>query len=200
MTYILASKSPRRRELLGRLGIEFIVDPARGEERMSGDNPEEIVKNLAKDKAGEVALRHGKEQAVVIGADTVVVADGKILGKPKDRADMKDMMMRLQNHAHEVYTGVAICYEDEGKARCHTFASCTRVRFYPMTEEQIEAYARYADGLDKAGGYGIQSDAALLIEGIEGDYHNVVGLPVARLFQELCALGLIESTAFVRKK
>lgn len=190
MEYILASKSPRRRELLGRLGIAFTVDPARGEELMRGGEPEEIVKNLARDKAGEVAARHVGAHAVVIGADTVVAVDGQILGKPKDRTEMKRMIMQLQNRTHEVYTGVAICYEKKMQTHCHTFAACTRVRFYPMTEEQMEDYALHGDGLDKAGGYGIQSDAAVFIEGIEGDYNNVVGLPLARLYHELLALGL----------
>lgn len=191
MKYILASKSPRRRELLGKLGIEFTIDPAAGEERMRGEMPEEIVKNLAEDKAKEAAARHMGERAVVIGADTVVVADGRILGKPRDRTDMKQMILQLQNHTHEVYTGVALCYEADGEARCHTFAECTKVCFYPMTREQIEGYARDSDGLDKAGGYGIQSDAAVFIKGIEGDYNNVVGLPLARLYHEMLALGLM---------
>lgn len=193
MKYILASKSPRRRELLGKLGIAFTVDAAAGEERMCGETPELIVKNLAKDKAKEVAARHVGEHAVTIGADTVVVVNGEILGKPKDRADMKRMIMQLQNHTHEVYTGVALCYGGEGEERCHTFAECTRVRFYPMTEAQMESYAMHSDGLDKAGGYGIQSDAAIFIEGIEGDYNNVVGLPIARLYHEMLVLGLLQS-------
>lgn len=191
MKYILASKSPRRRELLGKLGIEFTVDPAAGEECMRGVGPEEIVKNLARNKAEEVASRRGQANAVVIGADTVVAVDGRLLGKPADREHMKQMIMQLQNRAHEVYTGVALCYEKDGEACCHTFSECTRVRFYPMTKEQIERYAMHSDGLDKAGGYGIQSDAAVFIEGIEGDYNNVVGLPLARLYHEMLALGLL---------
>lgn len=191
MNYILASQSPRRRELLGKLGIEFTVEPAVGEEVGRGDTPQEIVQELAVAKAQEIAAHHTGSDTIVIGADTVVVCDGEILGKPKDRADMGQMIRRLQGRAHEVYTGVAICYEKDGQSCCHSFAECTRVSFYPMSEEQIASYAAHADGLDKAGGYGIQSDAAIYISGIEGDYNNVVGLPLARLYHELMELRLI---------
>lgn len=186
MKYILASQSPRRRELLGKLGISFEIEPAVGEEVPCGETPEEIVKNLAAAKASEIAAHHTEDaDAVIIGADTVVVCDGEILGKPKDRRDMAQMIRRLQGRAHEVYTGVALCYERDGKHCCHSFAECTRVHFYPMSGEQIDSYGAHSDGLDKAGGYGIQSDAAIYIRGIEGDYNNVVGLPIARLYHEL---------------
>lgn len=192
MNYILASQSPRRRELLGKLGIAFSVEPAAGEEVPCGETPQEIVRGLAMSKAKEVAAHHtGVADTVVIGADTVVVCDGMILGKPKDRQDMAEMIGRLQGRAHEVYTGVALCYEKEDKSHCHSFAECTKVHFYPMSEEQITSYAEHSDGMDKAGGYGIQSDAAIYISGIEGDYNNVVGLPIARLYHELAALDLI---------
>lgn len=192
MNYILASQSPRRRELLGKLGIAFAVEPAAGEEVPSGDTPEKIVQGLAASKAKEIAAGHiGEGDTVIIGADTVVVCDGTILGKPKDRQEMAEMIRRLQGRAHEVYTGVATCYEKEGRPGCQCFAECTKVHFYPMSEAQIALYAERSDGLDKAGGYGIQSDAAIYIKGIEGDYHNVVGLPIARLYHELMALKLI---------
>jgi septum formation protein len=121
---------------------------------------------------------------LVIGADTVVVLDGQILGKPKNRADMEQMIRRLSGRSHEVYTGVALLAVAD-HMQMHSFAECTRVTFYPMSEEEIKDYARRSDGMDKAGGYGIQSDAARYIQGIEGDYNNVVGLPLARLYQEL---------------
>lgn len=192
MNYILASQSPRRRELLGNLGITFTVEPATGEEVPQGEYPQEIVQGLAVSKAKEIAAHHADEaDTVVIGADTVVVCDGRILGKPKDREDMAGMIRRLQGRAHEVYTGVAICYKKEDQPICRSFAECTKVRFYPMSENEITSYAMHSDGLDKAGGYGIQSDAAVYISGIEGDYNNVVGLPVARLYHELAALKLI---------
>lgn len=189
MDYILASQSPRRRELLGRLGIEFLVEPAVGEELQKGESPEEIVKNLAAAKAQEIAEKHEGEDVLIIGADTVVVADGRILGKPHDRAEMEQMIMQLQNRTHEVYTGVALCRVEGRGVSFYCFAECTRVSFYPMTRAQIREYAEHSDGMDKAGGYGIQSDAAVFIKGIEGDYNNVVGLPIARLYHELLAKG-----------
>ena len=192
MNYILASQSPRRRELLAKLGISFEIEPAIGEEVPCGKHPREVVQNLALAKAKEIVASHmGMPDPVVIGADTVVVCDETILGKPKDRQDMAEMIRRLQGRSHEVYTGVALCYEKDGIPCCHSFYECTKVHFYPMSEEQIASYAAHSDGLDKAGGYGIQSDAAVYIKGIEGDYNNVVGLPVARLFREMTALHLI---------
>ena len=188
MNYILASQSPRRRELLGRLGITFTIEPATGEERQVGDTPQEIVENLAAAKAGEIAAHHIGEDVTIIGADTIVVCGGEILSKPKDRPDMERMIRMLSGRSHEVYTGVAICRaaSDASEAdEIRTFAECTRVHFYPMSEEEIASYVAHSDGMDKAGAYGIQSDAAIYISGIEGDYQNVVGLPVARLYHEL---------------
>lgn len=188
MKYILASQSPRRRELLGMLGITFDIEPATGEERQVGTTPQEIVRNLASAKAREIAAHHTGEDVTVIGADTIVVCGGEILGKPKDRADMERMIRMLSGRTHEVYTGVAICRaagDVSGTDGIRTFAECTRVHFYPMSEEEIAAYVAHSDGMDKAGAYGIQSDAAIYISGIEGDYQNVVGLPVARLYHEL---------------
>ena len=192
MNYILASQSPRRRELLGKLGISFQIEPAVGEEVVSGADPREIVQNLAVEKAKEIAAQHtGEADLVVIGADTVVVCDDEILGKPKDRAEMAQMIRRLQGRSHEVYTGVALYYDTKEGTGCHHFAECTKVYFYPMSEEEIRLYADRSDGLDKAGGYGIQSDAAIYVKGIDGDYNNVVGLPIARLYHEMKALQLI---------
>ena len=188
MKYILASQSPRRRELLGMLGITFDIETATGEERQVGTTPQEIVRNLASAKAREIAAHHTGEDVTVIGADTIVVWGGEILGKPKDRADMERMIRMLSGRTHEVYTGVAICRaagDVSGIDGLRTFAECTRVHFYPMSEEEIAAYVAHSDGMDKAGAYGIQSDAAIYISGIEGDYQNVVGLPVARLYHEL---------------
>jgi septum formation protein len=182
---ILASQSPRRRELLGKLNLPFAVEPAVGEEKICGDSPQEIVQNLARAKAQEIGEKHRAEQVLVIGADTVVVLDGKILGKPKDRDDMERMIRDLQGRSHEVYTGVALLVIENGTMKTDSFAECTRVTFYPMSDAEIRDYALHSDGLDKAGGYGIQSDAARYIRGIEGDYNNVVGLPLARLYQEL---------------
>ena len=170
------------------LGITFDIEPATGEERQVGTTPQEIVRNLASAKASEIAAHHTGEDVTVIGADTIVVCGGEILGKPKDRADMERMIRMLSGRTHEVYTGVAICRaagDVSGTDEIRTFAECTRVHFYPMSEEEIAAYVAHSDGMDKAGAYGIQSDAAIYISGIEGDYQNVVGLPVARLYHEL---------------
>lgn len=189
---ILASASPRRSELLSQVGYSFTVIPAKGEEIMRGDTPEEIVKNLAAGKAEEVADRLQKEgifkgqRVLFIGADTVVTADGKILGKPKDEADAFSMLKRIQGNSHEVSTGVCILevMEDESR-RSEVFAQTTRVEVYPMTDEEILAYIESKDPMDKAGAYGIQGAFAAYIKGIEGDYNNVVGLPVGLLCKKL---------------
>lgn len=194
MRYILASGSPRRGELLKKLRIPFTICPADCDEVVRG-TPGEAVRGIAEDKARHVAGIASSDDAagdlVVLGADTAVVCDGVMLGKPRDRAHMERMMRSLAGRAHEVYTGVAIVFYEGAKERCHSFAERTKVTFYPMDDDEIRSYAELSDGLDKAGGYGIQSDAAIYIKGIEGDYNNVVGLPVARLYHEMKALGLI---------
>ncbi len=194
MRYVLASQSPRRQELLGKLGIEFDIEPAAGEEFYQGQTPADTVQGLAAAKAMEIMENYSlqeRENLVVIGADTIVVCEGDILGKPKDRAHMGEMMARLQGQTHEVYTGVALCYMRDGALCSDTFAECTQVHMYPMSEAQLASYAANSDGLDKAGGYGIQSDAAIYVSGITGDYHNVVGLPIARMYQEMLERGLL---------
>ena len=183
MKYILASQSPRRKELLGRCKIEFTIEPAKGEEQMIGDSPEEIVQNLALAKAQEIADQHRDQDVLVIGADTVVVYEEQILGKPQDKEELISMIRSLQGNTHKVYTGVALIHAQSGKVK--SFAEETKVRFFPMTEEEIISYEATGDGYDKAGGYVIQSEAAIFIAGIEGDYNNVVGLPIARLYREL---------------
>lgn len=190
MKYILASQSPRRKELLGRCKITFTIEPAKGEEQIIGDSPEEIVQNLALAKAQEIADQHRDEDVLVIGADTVVVYEEQILGKPQDKEELISMIRSLQGNTHKVYTGVALIHAQSGKVK--SFAEETKVRFFPMTEEEIISYEATGDGYDKAGGYGIQSEAAIFIAGIEGDYNNVVGLPIARLYRELQNLVKIE--------
>lgn len=128
---------------------------------------------------------------VVLGADTVVACDGKILGKPVDIENAAAMLRMLQGRAHEVYTGVTVLYEENGEKKTLTFHEKTTVHFYPMTEEQIREYAATGDPMDKAGSYGIQGFCARYIRGIEGDYNNVVGLPAGRVYQELYGLGLV---------
>lgn len=190
MQFILASQSPRRKELLEKIIPDFLIEPAGGEEVLTNDHPSVVVQKLAQAKAKEVSKKHEGEDVVIIGADTIVVQDGMILGKPKDAADMRRMMDKLQGNCHSVYTGVAIVYLKDGKWMEHLFVEETKVYFYPMSEAQLDAYALDPDGLDKAGGYGIQSKATVYVKAIEGEYNTVVGLPVARLYHELCDLGI----------
>ena len=188
---VLASASPRRSELLKQAGLDFVVIPSRGEEVITSTHPAEVVEELSLQKAQEVAQRilAGNESAVkdfsvVIGADTVVAADHKILGKPADHEDAREMITMLQGNIHQVYTGVTIIRTGE-KAEVITFAEKTDVYLYPISEADINAYIESGDPMDKAGAYGIQGDFAVHVKGIEGDYYNVVGLPIGRVYQEL---------------
>lgn len=188
---ILASASPRRREILDMAGFVFAVCPARGEEVRVGADPVEIVENLAKAKAREVAGSQ-KEDCLVLGADTIVVLDGEIMGKPADRADASRMLHALQGRSHQVYTGVALDAVRQGVYTVHSFVQRTDVFVYPMTDAEIEAYMDTGEPFDKAGAYGIQGRFGKYIEKINGDYLNVVGLPLGRLYQEMKRLGLTE--------
>jgi len=188
MRIILASASPRRRELLEQIGIPFEVHVSCAEERVAVTEPAGIVEELSKRKASAVLGTLGDETGVlVIGADTVVAIDGGILGKPGDESEAACMLRKLSGREHQVYTGVTLLYRPEGEEclREKTFYEVTRVFFYSMTEEEILAYVATGDPMDKAGAYGIQGICARYIKGIEGDYSNVVGLPVGRLYQEL---------------
>lgn len=192
---ILASGSPRRRELLMQVGIEPVVEPSQVEEVITSTEPDQVVMELSRQKAEDVARHYGSEDVVVLGADTVVAVDGLILGKPKDRADAAAMIGRLQGREHQVYTGVTLVFCGEQpeagaeptvpRGRTVTFAERTDVYVYPMTREQIDGYVESGDCDDKAGSYGIQGQFAAFIRGISGDYNNVVGLPVGRVCQEL---------------
>ena len=185
---ILASQSKRRQELLSLLQLPFQVDVQHIEEPsyVEGECPKEYVQRLAKWKSKEVATRHPK--ALVIGADTVVVADGKVLGKPKTKQEAKTHLQHLSERTHEVHTGVAIWIDGE----VHTFVETTKVIFRALDDEWLNAYVSTEEPYDKAGAYGIQSYGSLFIEKIEGDYFNVVGLPVSRLVYELRALQEVE--------
>lgn len=185
MKYILASASPRRRELLTQAGIEYTVIPSEVEEKITKAIPSDVVMELARLKAEDVFNKHGNEDCTVIGADTVVVYRNEILGKPSDEDEACDMLSMLSDRTHQVYTGVALVSVKQGKKEVRTFYECTDVTFYPISREEIAAYAATGDPLDKAGSYGIQGPFAVHIRGIEGDYNNVVGLPIARLYQEL---------------
>lgn len=188
MKIILASASPRRRELLTQIGLKFQVVVSNVEEKVTATAPAAVVEELSAQKA-EGVLQMLREQAqeeqdsLVIGSDTIVAVDGQILGKPKDAEDAKRMLRMLQGRAHEVYTGVTVLRVGTEERR--TFHEETKVIFFPMTEEDIETYVATNDPLDKAGAYGIQGFCARYIQGIEGDYNNVVGLPVGRLYQEI---------------
>ena len=198
---ILASNSPRRKELLEQVGVVFEVCPAKGEEIITKTQPQEVVVELARQKAEEVASMisaygdlhpdtRTPQDLLVIGADTVVAYQEKILGKPKDEQDAKNMLEMLSGQTHQVYTGVALVFVDpSGRAGVHTFYEKTEVTMYPMSEEELQRYIASGDPMDKAGSYGIQGAFAIHIKEIHGDYNNVVGLPVARLYQELQKLG-----------
>ena len=274
MRIILASASPRRKELFKNLCREFEVIPATGAETYTKTHPSDIVQQLSAQKAAEIEQRlYGREAAasasrpdqsagfgtgtdscqsagfgtgtdscqsagfgtgtgscqsagqckdadlcqsagfgtgsdscqsagqckdadlcqsagsctytdyLIIGADTVVAFEGSILGKPRSAAHAAEMLRALAGNVHQVYTGVSLILSLQGRRRCMEFAECTNVRFYPMTEAEIEAYVNSGEPMDKAGGYGIQGIGGRFVQGIEGDYQNVVGLPVARLYQ-----------------
>lgn len=223
---ILASASPRRRELLTQIGLDFDIVVSETEEKITSTEPAKVVEELSAQKAeavweklcsmtasqgsvtnaerldegsGVSRTDEGSEvfepeqtsgettmtDPLVLGADTVVACDGKILGKPADTEAAVAMLTMLQGRGHEVYTGVTILYEQNGERKTMTFHEKTIVHFYPMTDAQIREYVATGDPMDKAGSYGIQGFCARYIRGIEGDYNNVVGLPVGRVYQEL---------------
>ena len=226
---ILASASPRRRELLTQIGLDFDIVVSETEEKITSTEPAKVVEELSAQKAeavweklcsmtasqgsvtnaerldegsGVSRTDEGSEvfeseqtsgettitDIIVLGADTVVACDGKILGKPADTEAAAAMLTMLQGRGHEVYTGVTILYEQNGERKTLTFHEKTIVHFYPMTDAQIREYVATGDPMDKAGSYGIQGFCARYIRGIEGDYNNVVGLPVGRVYQELHGL------------
>lgn len=199
---ILGSASPRRRELLSQIGIGFTVRVSDKEEVYHSEIPEEIVKELALMKAENVATELFEEQQappvreetdfVVIGADTVVVLDQKILGKPADEEDAFRMLKSLQGRAHEVFTGVAVLCCKEGKIQTvRSHAVKTEVYVHEMTEDEIRGYIATGEPSDKAGSYGIQGAFAKYIDRIDGDYYNVVGLPVSFVYQTLKEIGAL---------
>ena len=209
---VLASASPRRLELLSQIGLEFTVMPSTKEENAKTTEAGALVQELSRQKAVDIWEQlsggqgqnpdadqeqsseetqepnlNGKRQPelLVIGADTVVCCEGKILGKPHSREAAAEMLTALQGRSHEVYTGVTLYSQSETV----TFFECTQVEFYPMTEVEISEYIDSKEPMDKAGAYGIQGLGARFVKGIRGDYNNVVGLPVGRLYQELKSHG-----------
>ena len=183
MKLILASASPRRKELLAKTGLSFDIIPAKGEETITKTIPAEVVMELSLQKAKEIADMQ-TEDCIVIGADTIVAKGDTIMGKPKDEADAFRMLDMISDDCHQVYTGVTIIRTGE-QAETLTFAEKTDVYLYPISEKDIWAYIESGDPMDKAGAYGIQGDFAVHVKGIQGDYYNVVGLPIGRVYQEL---------------
>jgi septum formation protein len=183
---ILASASPRRRELLGRLCREFDVVPSEIDEVLDGPPSPETVAALALAKARAVAERVG--DGMVVGADTVVVIDGVALGKPADAEDARSMLRRLRGRGHEVITGVAVV--DAGTGRAETAAVVTRVVLADVGDDVIAAYVASGEPLDKAGAYAIQGRGAALVAGFVGSYSNVVGLPLAATARLLRGFGV----------
>lgn len=183
---ILASASPRRRELMQQAGYEFEIQVSHKEEVYTSEAPDEIVKELALLKAKDIANQNEAEELVVIGADTVVAYQGAVLGKPKSKEDAFAMIKSFQGDKHQVYTGVAILsYDGEGNETVVNHAVKTDVYVNPMTDEEILKYIETDNVMDKAGSYGIQSGFAIHIEKIEGDYFNVVGLPISYIYEVL---------------
>ncbi|MDX1547330.1 MAG: Maf family protein [Rhodothermales bacterium] len=182
---ILASASPRRRHLLQRLGLRFEVIPSHAEEHApDGLPPEALVQQLAMDKAGVVAASH--PDALTLGADTIVVLEGDVLGKPAGPAEARAMLRRLSGRTHTVFTGLALLYPANDLRR--TLFEATEVTFGVLSDQEIDAYVATGAPLDKAGAYGIQEDyGALFVERIEGDFYTVMGLPLHRLYRLLQA-------------
>lgn len=186
MKIYLASASPRRRELLAQIGLEFEVLVSKVQEKITAVEPGKVVEELSEQKAMDVlhSLETSEEEVLVIGADTVVAVGNSILGKPASLKEATQMLGMLSDSTHQVYTGVTLCYRCAGKVQKKTFHEMTKVTFYPMSDREISRYVSTGDCMDKAGAYGIQGFCARYIKGIEGDYNNVVGLPVGRLYQE----------------
>ena len=195
MNIILASQSPRRRELLKRIGIEnFKVIPAQGEELATRTlTPDQLVEELSQRKCAEVAAAHPKD--LIIAADTVVSIHNRVLGKPRSEEDAARMLAALSGKLHLVYTGVTVAKE----GRTLTQHEVTSVRFRTLTQADIIRYIATGEPMDKAGAYGIQGYGSVLVEGISGDYYNVMGLPVCRLSRMLARFG-VDTLALAAEK
>lgn len=189
---VLASASPRRKELLEQIGLEFEIFPARGEEVITDSKPTKLVQELAFQKAEEVSKHYtsnrdlGFDTWVFLGSDTIVVKDDVILGKPRDKEDAFRMLSSLQGTGHSVCTGVSLIAVERGEVKwSSTFCSETRVEMFRMSEQEILDYIATGEPMDKAGAYAIQGKCAAYIKGIVGDYFTVVGLPVGQVYLEL---------------
>ena len=188
---ILASASPRRKELLENIGYEFSVEVCDLDEKSDKTLPWELVMDLAKTKAEAIMKLHVDQDVIVLGADTVVANGEEILGKPRNLEHAKEMIQSLQGKTHQVYTGVCLFWKSKKLNQNIIFYEKTDVQVYPMSLEEIEAYVATRECTDKAGSYAIQGLFSPYVKGILGDYNNVVGLPVARIYQEMKRLGLV---------
>lgn len=186
---ILASASPRRAELLKQAGFQFTVTPSSIEEIVTATEPDKLVEELAFQKANDVYHQIKKDYKdcdyMVIGADTIVYYNGEVLGKPKDEQEAFDMLKLLSDRTHQVFTGIAIILKSNHEKQTYLLNERTDVTFYPISDYEIKEYIATKDCMDKAGSYGIQGPFAVHIKGIKGDYNNVVGLPIAKLYQAL---------------
>ncbi len=192
---ILASASARRRELMKTCGYEFTAIPSPAEEEAAARDPARLVEELSLIKARSVfeSLEPGRAaNAVVVGSDTVVVLEGGVLGKPKSEEEAAEMLRRESGKQNEVYTGLAVVSADEsGAVRVSVTHDRALVKFVELTEDEIAAYVRSGEPMDKAGAYGIQGSFAVHIESVSGSYFTVVGLPVHLLYRELKAVGIL---------
>ena len=184
---VLASGSPRRKKLMEQMGFDFVINPSSVSETYdANDQPSEIVQYLALRKAKDIAKSH--RDALIIGADTLVVFEDMILEKPASKKEAIDMLASLRNNSHEVLTGVALVkvYDDGNKTAQHTFFESTEVHFGNISDNLINNYVQLGSPMDKAGSYGIQDDlGALFVEGIKGDYYNVVGFPIYAFYSNM---------------
>lgn len=180
---ILASQSPRRIELMREAGFEVRVIPANIDESvLPGEGPFELVERLARAKAQAVAREHAEEDEAVIAADTIVALDGELLGKPADELDARRMLHNLSGRTHQVATGVCIVRGDS----VDSFVDITDVTFHELTDSEIDTYVETGEPMDKAGAYGIQGRyGRILVDKIDGDFYNVVGLPIAKVVRRL---------------
>lgn len=189
---ILASASPRRKDILAELGLDLAISPSDiDERRRENETPTELVERLAREKALACYENTGNmgSQDVVIAADTIVWLEDEVLGKPRSVSDAKAMLMRLSGAEHSVSTGVCLVLKGkDAEPVVHSFVETTHVRFYELSQEEVDSYIATGEAMDKAGAYGIQGQARLFVRAINGDYYNVVGLPVARTIRELAAL------------
>lgn len=181
---ILASSSPRRKEILNQVSVKFDIIPSLCDEVITKSNPSEIVEELASQKAEEVAKKITYD-SVIIGADTIVAVNNKILGKPKNKDEAFEMVKMIQNNYHNVYTGVCLIIKSENYYKKIVFHEKTEVSLYQMTDEQIWDYISTDEPMDKAGAYAIQGKFAIYIKAINGDYNTIVGLPISKIYNTL---------------